>query len=217
MLFALDKADCKIGKMVYIDNFLVEDEKVEIVDTYWGDKNEVKIRHSNGKEEWLPLSDLQGEVGAIIEYISKELIEEGVEQIVKNNLKEYSSSSISENKIDYKGLEVCNKTNYEYLNIAIASKSERGIITKGWFGLEKGECINVINGKLAYRSYWIHAETKEDDSFTKDADVVTDAVIHALEKKSQARYYITFATQLLATLKRLLSTRMLDKILMKID
>lgn len=88
VLFALDKSDCKIGEMVYIDNFLVEDEKVEIVDTYWGDKNEVKVRHSDGKEEWVLLDDLQGDLGAFVEFVGKEIIKEGMEQVVQQKYQE---------------------------------------------------------------------------------------------------------------------------------
>ncbi len=59
-------------------------------------------------------------------------------------------------------------------------------------------------------------ESKDDDGFTKDSDVVIDALIHALESKTKARYHITLATKILATLKRLLPTKVLDKILIKL-
>jgi len=62
-----------------------------------------------------------------------------------------------------------------------------------------------------------HKENKEKDPFTRDSDVVIKNIIHALEaKKPQARYYNTSATYLLGTLKRLLPTSWLDKILVKI-
>jgi hypothetical protein len=42
-------------------------------------------------------------------------------------------------------------------------------------------------------------------------------VIHALEsKRPRARYYVTFPTYLFGTLKRLLSTRALDRLLNKV-
>jgi short-subunit dehydrogenase len=60
-------------------------------------------------------------------------------------------------------------------------------------------------------------EEKEDDFFTCKSDAVIDKVVLALEKKQpKPRYYITFATHLLGTLKRLLPTSVLDKILAKI-
>jgi NAD(P)-dependent dehydrogenase (short-subunit alcohol dehydrogenase family) len=62
------------------------------------------------------------------------------------------------------------------------------------------------------------ANKEEKDPFTRNADAVIEKVALALEKERPApRYYITSATILLATLKRLLSTRMLDTILGKIQ
>jgi len=60
-------------------------------------------------------------------------------------------------------------------------------------------------------------ETKDDDFFTCKSDVVIKKVVLALEKKRpRPRYYITFATHLLGTLKRLLPTSVLDGVLKKI-
>lgn len=62
-----------------------------------------------------------------------------------------------------------------------------------------------------------HEEVKKKDPFTKDADVVIANIIKALEsKKPRPRYYNTSATHLLGSLKRLLPTAILDKILLKI-
>jgi NAD(P)-dependent dehydrogenase (short-subunit alcohol dehydrogenase family) len=53
--------------------------------------------------------------------------------------------------------------------------------------------------------------------FTLSPEAVLDKVIHALEsKKPKARYYVTFPTYLFGTLKRVLSTRIMDKILKKV-
>ncbi len=58
---------------------------------------------------------------------------------------------------------------------------------------------------------------KKRDPFTKDSDVVIANIVHALaSKKPRARYYNTLATHLLGTLKRLLPTAILDKILLKV-
>ena len=52
--------------------------------------------------------------------------------------------------------------------------------------------------------------------FTLPPDAVLKKVIHALEaKQAKARYYVTFPTYLFGYLKRLLSTRQLDKLLVK--
>jgi len=53
--------------------------------------------------------------------------------------------------------------------------------------------------------------------FTLPPEAVLKKVIHALEsKRPRERYYVTFPTHLFGTLKRLLSTRTLDKALRKI-
>ncbi|MDF1588125.1 MAG: SDR family NAD(P)-dependent oxidoreductase [Gammaproteobacteria bacterium] len=53
--------------------------------------------------------------------------------------------------------------------------------------------------------------------FTLPAQAVVDKLIHALESKHpKIRYYVTFPTYLLASLKRLLPQRWLDKVLLKI-
>ncbi len=60
-------------------------------------------------------------------------------------------------------------------------------------------------------------ERKEKDPFTKESIVVIKNIIDALEaKKPQARYYNTLATYILGGFKRVLSTKILDKILVKI-
>jgi len=52
--------------------------------------------------------------------------------------------------------------------------------------------------------------------FTLPPEAVLDKVIHALEsRKPKARYYVTFPTYLFGYLKRLLSTRQLDRLLLK--
>lgn len=53
--------------------------------------------------------------------------------------------------------------------------------------------------------------------FTLGPEAVLDKVIHALEsKKPKPRYYVTFPTYLFGTLKRVLSSRVMDKVLKKV-
>ena len=53
--------------------------------------------------------------------------------------------------------------------------------------------------------------------FTLPAEAVLKRVIHALEaKKPKARYYVTFPTYLFGYLKRILSTKIMDKLLNKV-
>jgi NAD(P)-dependent dehydrogenase (short-subunit alcohol dehydrogenase family) len=55
-----------------------------------------------------------------------------------------------------------------------------------------------------------------DPPFTLGPEAVEKALLHALEaKQPKARYYVTFPTHLFAFLKRSLSHRMLDKILLR--
>jgi len=59
--------------------------------------------------------------------------------------------------------------------------------------------------------------SKDNDFFTKHSDVVIKNVLHVLEaKKPHPRYYNTLATHLLGGLKRVLSTSVLDKILLRV-
>lgn len=54
--------------------------------------------------------------------------------------------------------------------------------------------------------------------FTLPADAVVAKVLHALEApRSRPRYYVTFPTYLFGTLKRLLSTRWLDRVLQRVS
>ena len=53
--------------------------------------------------------------------------------------------------------------------------------------------------------------------FTLPADAVADAVLHAItHPRPRIRYRVTFPTQLFAVLKRLLSSRLLDRFLAKV-
>lgn len=54
--------------------------------------------------------------------------------------------------------------------------------------------------------------------FTQGPEAVLKRVIHALEaKRPKARYYVTFPTYLFGTLKRVLSTRALDALLLWVE
>lgn len=58
---------------------------------------------------------------------------------------------------------------------------------------------------------------KAKDPFTKNSDVVIANIVKALEsKKPRPRYYNTSATHLLGGLKRILSTAILDKVLLRV-
>jgi len=53
--------------------------------------------------------------------------------------------------------------------------------------------------------------------FTLGPEAVLDKVVHALEsKKPRPRYYVTFPTYLFGTLKRILTVRMMDRVLKKV-
>lgn len=60
-------------------------------------------------------------------------------------------------------------------------------------------------------------EKEEKDPFTRDPDAVIEKLLLALQsRRPKPRYYVTAATHLLGTLKRVLPTGHLDKILKKI-
>ena len=68
-----------------------------------------------------------------------------------------------------------------------------------------------------YNNELLSVKEKHNAKFTKDSDVVIKNILDALESsKPQPRYYNTFATYLLGSLKRILSTSLMDKILVKI-
>ena len=55
-------------------------------------------------------------------------------------------------------------------------------------------------------------------SFTLPAEAVLDKVIHALEnERPRIRYYVTFPTYLFGYLKRLLSSRMIDRMMLAVS
>ena len=61
----------------------------------------------------------------------------------------------------------------------------------------------------------LESQTKPQP-FTLGPEAVLKSLIHALEsKRAKPRYYVTFPTYLFGYLKRILSTRMLDKLLSK--
>ena len=62
----------------------------------------------------------------------------------------------------------------------------------------------------------LYATDPKPDRFELQPDAVTKKLIHALESpRPRARYYVTTPTYIVGTLKRLLPTRWLDKVLMK--
>lgn len=64
----------------------------------------------------------------------------------------------------------------------------------------------------------LSSEDKGDDPFTLGPDAVLHKVIHALEsKRPKPRYYVTLPTYLFGFLRRLLSTRMLDRVMLRVS
>jgi len=59
---------------------------------------------------------------------------------------------------------------------------------------------------------------EEKDRFTRGPEAVVEQVVRALESRHpKPRYYVTSATHILGFMKRLLSTRLLDRLLRKIQ
>lgn len=82
---------------------------------------------------------------------------------------------------------------------------------------------NIDIGPSAFRSQYEGARRRLEKEgpaapFTLPPDAVVDALIHALESsRPKARYRVTFPTHLFASLRRILPTRMLDKILLQVS
>lgn len=81
-----------------------------------------------------------------------------------------------------------------------------------WIDWENSPRVEQYRHGLRKRLY----EDKGKDTFELPASVVTKKLIHALESANpKPRYYVTTATYIMGTLKRVLSTRLLDRILVK--
>lgn len=82
---------------------------------------------------------------------------------------------------------------------------------------------NIDAQKSVFRETYVHmiARLRKEGRaapFTLPATAVFDKVVHALESDNpKPRYYVTFPTYLFGYLKRFISTRMQDKILLRIS
>ncbi|MEN8206918.1 MAG: SDR family oxidoreductase [Pseudomonadota bacterium] len=81
---------------------------------------------------------------------------------------------------------------------------------------------NIDPDNSVHRDKYLAMETRLKTEgpvvpFTLPPEAVLKKVIHALEsRRPRARYYVTFPTYLFGFLKRILSTRLLDKVLNKV-
>jgi NAD(P)-dependent dehydrogenase (short-subunit alcohol dehydrogenase family) len=81
---------------------------------------------------------------------------------------------------------------------------------------------NINPDTSVYRDYYLRMEerlTRQGPAvpFTLPPEAVLEKVLHALESRHpRARYYVTFPTYLFGFLKRVLSTRLLDRVLNKV-
>ncbi|MBL1278178.1 MAG: SDR family oxidoreductase [Ectothiorhodospiraceae bacterium] len=82
---------------------------------------------------------------------------------------------------------------------------------------------NIDSKNSAHRDTYLKMERRLQKKgpavpFTLPPEAVLKKVIHALESRHpKPRYYVTFPTYLFGTLRRILSTRWLDKVLLKIS
>ncbi|MFD2190600.1 SDR family oxidoreductase [Pistricoccus aurantiacus] len=80
---------------------------------------------------------------------------------------------------------------------------------------------NIDTTHSAHADTYRHVEARlvnqeKEAPFTLGADAVVTKLIHALESpRPRARYAVTFPTHLFATLRRILSTRALDRVLLR--
>lgn len=82
---------------------------------------------------------------------------------------------------------------------------------------------NIIAEASAHRDTYLKMERRLQKvgpaaPFTLPPKAVLKKVIHALEStRPKPRYYVTFPTYLLGTLRRILSTRLLDRVLLRVS
>ena len=82
---------------------------------------------------------------------------------------------------------------------------------------------NITTDASAHRDTYLNMEHRLQKvgpaaPFTLPPEAVLKKVIHALESaRPKPRYYVTFPTYLLGTLRRIFSTRLLDKVLLKVS
>lgn len=83
--------------------------------------------------------------------------------------------------------------------------------------LQENIDINNSRHQQSYQSAIDRLTQKEDSSrFTLDPEAVFQRVIHALQSRSpKARYYVTVPTYVMGFLKRILSAKLLDRVLGK--
>lgn len=82
-----------------------------------------------------------------------------------------------------------------------------------WIDWKSSARREQYEDKLLKRLY---SSSEKKDRFELPASAVTDKLIHAIEsKRPRPRYYVTRPTYVMGFLKRILSTRMLDRILDK--
>ncbi|MEP2781757.1 MAG: SDR family NAD(P)-dependent oxidoreductase [Pseudoruegeria sp.] len=81
-----------------------------------------------------------------------------------------------------------------------------------WIDWENSPRVDQYRYGLRKRLY----EDRGKDLFELPASAVTSKLIHALEaKRPKPRYYVTNATYLMGALRRILSTRLLDRLLVR--
>ncbi|APE29649.1 short-chain dehydrogenase [Halomonas aestuarii] len=151
---------------------------------------------------------------------------QGAGRIVQN------SSVLGLAAMPYRGAYVCSKFALEGLTDTLRQELHGSGIRVSL--IEPGPITSRFR-ENAYRAFKAHIDTAHsahadtyravearlaghDDGgpFTLGPDAVVDKLVHALESpRPRARYYVTVPTHLFGTLKRLLGTRMLDRVLLR--
>lgn len=143
-----------------------------------------------------------------------------------------NSSVLGLAALPYRGAYVCSKFALEGLTDTLRLELTGSGIQVSL--IEPGPIASRFR-ENAYRAFKAHIDTAHsahadtyravearlagDDSggrFTLGAEAVVDKLVHALESpRPRARYYVTLPTHLFGTLKRLLGTRALDRVLLR--
>lgn len=155
------------GDYYYINGFMDNNEHVVVVRKV--DYPNVKVRDIETKETKI--------VSATVLLTKKELeAEEGKNAIMFGALIGCALNKDCRETVTEKGLEICNETQYDTLNISIGSWDNSKIKTKGWYPIKRGECKKVLNNKLRFITYYIHVTNPNSDNHLLEND--TSLCIH---------------------------------------
>ena len=165
--FVMD--DCKVGRVVYIDDW--HDEKVVIKRCDYSD-NTIKVKDSDGDTKWVKPSELMGEFGKFVEDQAEDILLEGLENILKGIVKGKNHNNNGDYYIYLENR--CSKS----IKFALDYKTIHGSWkTDGWWEMKSGESAYLSDngGKLTSNNSiaYFYAETLDEKTVWEGNDNTT--------------------------------------------